>query len=275
MPSGRFLMEDFYYAGGLPAVMTALGEAGLLHRGRAHRQWQDHLARIAKDAPSYNPEVIRPLDKPLTAEGGIAVLRGNLAPAGRRAQALGGDAGADAASRPRRRLREHRGLSRRASTIRLSISTRPRHGAEELRAQGLSGHGRGRQYGAAAEAAEEGRHRHGAHLRCADERHRLWHGRAACRAGSRGRRAAGPGAGRRHDRARRGRAQPGASGRPTSELGDRRRDWQPPAPPRRRLPAALCRARAAGRPGLRPRLPGRRRGAGSRGNPTERRWRDR
>ena len=80
-PSGRFLMEDFYYAGGLPAVIRALGEAGLLDRDTMTANgltlWEN-----CKDAPNYNREVIRAIDRPLVAEGGIAVLRGNLAPSG-------------------------------------------------------------------------------------------------------------------------------------------------------------------------------------------------
>ncbi|MDB6001132.1 MAG: dihydroxy-acid dehydratase, partial [Rhizobacter sp.] len=82
MPSGRFLMEDFYYAGGLPAVLRRLGDAGLLPHPNAltangHSLWDN-----VKDAPIYNDEVIRPLDKPLAADGAICVLRGNLAPRG-------------------------------------------------------------------------------------------------------------------------------------------------------------------------------------------------
>jgi L-arabonate dehydrase len=81
MPSGRFLMEDFYYAGGLPAVIRLLGENNLLHRDaltvNGRTIWQNSL-----DAPNWNPEVIRSIDNPLTAHGGIAVLRGNLAPDG-------------------------------------------------------------------------------------------------------------------------------------------------------------------------------------------------
>jgi dihydroxy-acid dehydratase len=81
MPSGRFLMEDFFYAGGLPAVLRALGEAGLLDRDagtvNGRTLWEN-----VREAPSWNAEVIRPLDRPLTAHGGIAVLRGNLAPRG-------------------------------------------------------------------------------------------------------------------------------------------------------------------------------------------------
>ena len=81
MPSGRFLMEDFYYAGGLPVVLKSLGEAGLLHRDAITANGQTIWANVA-DAVNYNPEVIRPATKALTESGGIAVLRGNLAPGG-------------------------------------------------------------------------------------------------------------------------------------------------------------------------------------------------
>ncbi|MQT14149.1 IlvD/Edd family dehydratase [Segnochrobactrum spirostomi] len=81
MPSGRFLMEDFYYAGGLRAVMRVLAEAGLLHTDAASVAGPT-IGEIVADAPNYNGEVIRGFDDALTAEGGIAVLRGNLAPGG-------------------------------------------------------------------------------------------------------------------------------------------------------------------------------------------------
>ncbi|MFI5019592.1 MAG: IlvD/Edd family dehydratase, partial [Dongiales bacterium] len=81
MPSGRFLMEDFYYAGGLRAVMAAIAEAGMLHLD-APTVSGETIGEICKGAANYNPEVIRPLDNPLTPEGGIAILRGNLAPSG-------------------------------------------------------------------------------------------------------------------------------------------------------------------------------------------------
>ena len=81
MPSGRFMMEDFYYAGGLPTVIRTLGENGLLHRDaltvNGQTIWENCHA-----APNWNHEVIRPIDRPLVASGGIAVLRGNLAPSG-------------------------------------------------------------------------------------------------------------------------------------------------------------------------------------------------
>lgn len=81
MPSGRFLMEDFYYAGGLPAVLAALDQHGLLH-GDAMTVSGRTMGELAQGAPNYNADVIRPWENPLTAEGGIAVLRGSLAPGG-------------------------------------------------------------------------------------------------------------------------------------------------------------------------------------------------
>jgi L-arabonate dehydrase len=81
MPSGRYLMEDLYYAGGLPAVMRVLGENGLLNKDaltvNGRTMWEN-----VKDAPNWNSEVIRSFDNPIVPEGGIAVLRGNLAPDG-------------------------------------------------------------------------------------------------------------------------------------------------------------------------------------------------
>jgi dihydroxy-acid dehydratase len=81
MPSGRFLMEDFYYAGGLPAVIRALEQRNLIHRdaltANGRTIWENCEA-----APNWNPEVIRTLENPLVEHGGIAVLRGNLAPDG-------------------------------------------------------------------------------------------------------------------------------------------------------------------------------------------------
>ncbi len=79
MPSGRFLMEDFYYAGGLPAVVEELGS--LVHRD-ALTVTGKTVGENVSGAPCYNREVIRPLSEPLVREGGIAVLRGNLCPDG-------------------------------------------------------------------------------------------------------------------------------------------------------------------------------------------------
>ena len=81
MPSGRFLMEDFYYAGGLAAVMASLDEVGLLHRD-VMTVSDKTIGELIDGAPNYNREVIRPLSEPLTDQGGISILRGNLAPNG-------------------------------------------------------------------------------------------------------------------------------------------------------------------------------------------------
>ena len=78
-PSGQYLMEDFYYAGGLPCVMKEL--LPLLHGDAltvSGRTVADHVANIA----IRNRDLIRSLDAPLNAEGGTAVLYGNLAPNG-------------------------------------------------------------------------------------------------------------------------------------------------------------------------------------------------
>ena len=82
LPSGRFLMEEFYYAGGLPGVLRRLGEAGRLPHPDALTANGQSLWDNVKDAAIHDAEVIRPLDKPLVADGGIRVLRGNLAPRG-------------------------------------------------------------------------------------------------------------------------------------------------------------------------------------------------
>ena len=83
MPSGQFLMEDFYYAGGLPAVIRLLGENNLIHRDaptvNGKTIWEN-----CHDALNWNDEVIRPFANPLAESGGIAILRGNLAPDGAR-----------------------------------------------------------------------------------------------------------------------------------------------------------------------------------------------
>ena len=81
-PSGRFLMEEFYYAGGLPGVIRRLGEAGLLPHPDALTANGQSLWENSKEAPIYDEEVIRPLDKPLVADGGLCIVRGNLAPNG-------------------------------------------------------------------------------------------------------------------------------------------------------------------------------------------------
>src|SRR6188768_4126771 len=78
-PSGKFLMEYFYYAGGVPAVMREIKH---VLDGRALTVNGKTLSENIADAPCWNREVIKPLDDPFKAHAGIAVLRGNLAPDG-------------------------------------------------------------------------------------------------------------------------------------------------------------------------------------------------
>jgi len=78
-PSGEFLMEDFFIAGGVPAVMREV--LPLLHRD-AITVTGKSIASNVSEAPCHRRDVIRPAADPLHAEGGTVVLRGNLAPDG-------------------------------------------------------------------------------------------------------------------------------------------------------------------------------------------------
>ena len=78
-PSGRFLMEDFYYAGGLRGLLSRITD--LLETGAPTVNGRT-LGENLAGAAVHNPEVIRPRDNPLVASDGLAVLRGNLAPDG-------------------------------------------------------------------------------------------------------------------------------------------------------------------------------------------------
>ncbi|NLD55895.1 MAG: dihydroxy-acid dehydratase [Burkholderiaceae bacterium] len=78
-PSGAFLMEDFYYAGGLRALVARLG--GMIDGGTLTVNGRT-LGENVADARVHDDEVIRPLDRPLIPRDGLAVLRGNLAPDG-------------------------------------------------------------------------------------------------------------------------------------------------------------------------------------------------
>ncbi|MEZ5536643.1 MAG: L-arabinonate dehydratase [Thiolinea sp.] len=81
MPSGKYLMEEFFYAGGLPVVLKRLGESGLLNKEALTVSGQSIWDEV-KEVRNHNPDVILPADQPLTPQGGIAVLKGNLAPKG-------------------------------------------------------------------------------------------------------------------------------------------------------------------------------------------------
>jgi dihydroxy-acid dehydratase len=78
-PSGKYLMEDFFYAGGLPAVLKEL--LPLLHRDALTVNGASVAANVA-GARNFDEDVIRPLALPLAPEGGLAILTGNLCPDG-------------------------------------------------------------------------------------------------------------------------------------------------------------------------------------------------
>jgi dihydroxy-acid dehydratase len=78
-PSGKYLMEDFFYAGGLPVVMKEL--LPLLHRDALTVTGKGVEANV-REAKNYNEDVIRPLTMPISSEGGTVILTGNLCPNG-------------------------------------------------------------------------------------------------------------------------------------------------------------------------------------------------
>ena len=140
-PSGKYLMEDFYYAGGLPAVLRELGP--LLHKDAPTVTGRTLWENVA-EAPCWNREVIFPLERALQGSWRHRRALGQPRAAGRGAQALGGDARAHEAPRAGRRLRGHRGLPppHRRSGARRHARLGAR--AQELRAAGLPGLPRGR-----------------------------------------------------------------------------------------------------------------------------------
>ena len=80
-PSGAHLMEDFFYAGGVPVVLRELGEAGVLNREAVTANGKSIWENVSK-AECWNREVIHTFAQPFKAHAGIAVVRGNLAPNG-------------------------------------------------------------------------------------------------------------------------------------------------------------------------------------------------
>ena len=189
MPSGRYLMEDFCYAGGVPAVMRELGD--LLHTDHVTVTGQTLAENIAT-AECWNREVIKTVTEPLQPPGtGTAVLRGNLCPDGAVIK--------QSAASPH--LLKHRGQAlvfdsieeyHRAavdpdlavpSRTSWSSAARARAGTRACRRSATS---------CCRPAAAARRDRHGPHLRRPDERDRVRDGRAARGAGGGGRRPAGP-----------------------------------------------------------------------------------
>ncbi len=81
-PGGRFVATDLYAAGGVPVILKRLAEAGSLHEGAITVTGKTIGEVAAEGAEAPGQEVVRPLADPLKAEGGLAILGGNLAPEG-------------------------------------------------------------------------------------------------------------------------------------------------------------------------------------------------
>ncbi|MFN8162335.1 MAG: dihydroxy-acid dehydratase [Solirubrobacterales bacterium] len=81
-PGGRFVATDLYRAGGVPLIIKRLSEAGILHRDAITVSGAT-IGEVADEAiEAEGQEVVRPLDDPLKSEGGLAIMRGNIAPEG-------------------------------------------------------------------------------------------------------------------------------------------------------------------------------------------------
>ena len=154
LPAGRFLMDDLHRAGGLSAVLHEVGDLLDPHAVTVTgAPLVDHL----EEAAIWDPEVIRPRAAPLVGEGGIAVLRGNLAPDGALIKPA---AASPNLLRHRGRavgIRQHRGLPRAHRRPGPRCGRRLGARAARLRTAGLPRHARGVEHAAAAETARPGR----------------------------------------------------------------------------------------------------------------------
>ncbi len=151
-PSGSFLMEDFFYAGGLPAILREMGESGALERDALTVNGKTIWENVA-DAPCWKREVIHEFKAPFKEHAGIAVLRGNLAPDG--------------------------------AVIKPSAAS-PHLLKHRVRAEGLSRDGGGGKYATAAQGFAPRHHGYGANFGCTNERDRVWDRCAAYIAGGGG-----------------------------------------------------------------------------------------
>ena len=195
-PAGHFFIEDFHAGGGVPALWRRLRDTlDLTARTVSGETLGDIVARW----PAYvDDEVIRPLDKPIFPREAIAILSGNLAPQGAAIKLASATPRSFACIRDRRWCSTRSTISTSASTIR-HLPVTPDH-VMVLRNAGPIGAPGMPEAGALPipkKLGSERRHRHGAHFRCAHERHGVRHRRAARDAGSRRRRTAGAGARRR------------------------------------------------------------------------------
>ena len=199
-PSGKdYLMEDFFYAGGLRALMKQIEErldtSALTVTGKP-------LGENLKGAQVYNDDVIRPLSNPVYGEGSLAVLRGNLAPSGAIIKPAACDPKYWTHEGPALVFDSYPEMKKAVDDENLEVT--PDH-VMVLRNAGPQGGPGLPRVGHAADpegADQAGPPRHAAHLGRADVGHLLWRLRSPRRAGVLRRRAAGAAPDRRHRPAR-------------------------------------------------------------------------
>ena len=226
-PSGKYLMEDFFYAGGLRALMQNLREKldldCLTVTGKT-------VGENIEGAKVYLPDVIHSLNDPVYAEGATAVLKGNLAPNGCVIKPAAAD----------KRFLKHRGKAiafedynhMMREIERDDLDVTPDHilVLEERRTERRPRHA-GMGHAADPQAVVgAGRARHDPHFRRPHERHQLRRLHPARRAGELRRRPAGAGADRRRDRDRRRQALDPSARFSDEELARRKAAWKAPAP---------------------------------------------
>ena len=230
-PSGKYLMEDFFYAGGIRALLAQLKDELDLDCPTVNGRT---LGENIEGAEVYNREVIRTPGRPGGQGGDGDPLRQPGAARGGD-EAVGGRPALPQAHGPGARVRELRRDGGRHQRRGPRRHARPRAGAEERRAGRCRHAGMGHA-AAAGEAPEAGRARDDADLGRADERHLLRRLHPARLARGRGRRPAGPGPHRRPDRGRRR----GAAAQPAGRRG------RAAAPPRPSGGPSRCRRAATG-----------------------------
>ena len=226
-PSGGYLMEDFYYAGGLRALMAEMKHALDLSCPTVNGKT---LGENIEGAQVYQRDVIHSFDDPVSREGATAVLTGNLAPGGCVMKP----------SAAEKRLLKHRGkviafedyneMAREVEREDLDVT--PDH-ILVLKNGGPQGGPGMPEWGMLPiprKLVQRGRARHAAHLRRAHERHQLRRLHPACGAGEFRRRSARLRANRRRDRSRRAGAPHPPARQSDEELARRRAAWTPPAP---------------------------------------------
>ncbi len=250
-PSGEHMMEDFFFAGGVPAVMREL--LPLLHRECVTVNGKT-LAENVGAAPCYNRDVIRPVGQALFPEGGTVVLRGNLCPDGAVLKQTAASAELCEHSGTAYVFESYQAMHDSIDSMDLPIDKDTVLVMKGLRAEGGSGFSGVGTHPDAEGAAGAGGQRLRAHFRRAHERHELWDGGATRVAGIGDWRAAGGGANGRPDYAQRGAAGPAAGdlrgGACAAHVAAAARGAALHARVRQALPGS----RHAGAPGLRFRL---------------------